>query len=185
MASSHLDYDILNNMDYVDDIEFSDFTLFPTSNDVDLDQLPDLNFFPHFDFNPKSSCLPIPCSASSTSHESSNNKHRCTRCSESFKRRCDLNRHLLKHTTPYKCSQSGCGAAFAENRRRKQHEKSVHGLATDEDLRKCAHCDYASIRPDAVRRHLKLKHGVSAFGPGARPRQLYLRVDLNDKQGRK
>lgn len=159
MALSNLDYDILNNMEYVDNIDFSDFTLLPTSNDVDIDHLPDLNFFPDFDFNPQSPCLPTPCSTSS--RESSNNKYRCTRCSESFKRRCDLNRHLLKHTTPFKCSRPGCGAAFAENRRCKQHEKAVHGLATDEDLRKCQYCDYASIRPDAVRRHLKLKHSVN------------------------
>ncbi|KIW59286.1 hypothetical protein PV05_03743 [Exophiala xenobiotica] len=90
MALSNLDYDILNNMNYVDDIDFSDFTLFPTSNDVDLDHLPDLNFFPdfdstlfptsndvdldhrpdlnffpEFDFNPQSPYLPTPCSASS------------------------------------------------------------------------------------------------------------------------
>ncbi|KAJ9614072.1 hypothetical protein H2200_002208 [Cladophialophora chaetospira] len=79
-------------------------------------------------------------------------------CSESFPRQCELTRHEFKHTRPFKCPH--CGRAFAEKRRCVQHVQSVHGLATDKDKTKCQLCEYAHVRPDAVKRHLRLKHGV-------------------------
>jgi len=150
---SLLDDDILNNMSYLDDFDFdidfnSDFDLYPANNNINLYDLPDLPFFPDLDLE-SSGPSPLP------SH-----RHHCPHCPESFRRRCELTRHLLRHTQPFKCTQSGCGAAFAEKRRCTQHEKAVHGLATDKDLRKCHLCGYTSIRPDAVKRHVRLKHGV-------------------------
>ncbi|KIW14515.1 hypothetical protein PV08_07299 [Exophiala spinifera] len=158
MTAPNLDYDILNNMDYLDDVNYDDFVLYPTS-DADIRMGDDLvsRFFPEFDFNPQSSHSPTPCSPAS---RTSNQMYHCTDCSESFRRPCDLNRHRLKHDTPFKCVQEGCGMAFSEKRRCKQHEKRRHGLVTEHDFKKCSLCDYNSIRPDAVRRHMKLKHGV-------------------------
>ncbi|KAI1625323.1 hypothetical protein EDD37DRAFT_649647 [Exophiala viscosa] len=152
MAHSNLDHDILNNTAYLDDFDFtSDFDLYPAADNVSLANLPDLNFFPEYDFNPQSPTQPTPCSPT--------HRFRCKDCPESFRRRCELNRHVLKHTMPFKCTR-GCGAAFAEKRRCSQHEKAAHGLATEKDRKKCHLCDYASLRPDAVKRHYKLKHGM-------------------------
>ncbi|KIW41456.1 uncharacterized protein PV06_07013 [Exophiala oligosperma] len=156
MTNSDLDYDILNNMNYLDDVNFDDFVLYPT-NDIDLDDSVVSRFFPEFDFNPQSSFSPTPCSPKS---HTSVQKYRCTDCSESFRRRCDLNRHRLKHDTPFRCSQDGCGVAFSEKRRCKQHEKREHGLLTEDDMKKCHVCGYTSIRPDSVKRHMRLRHGI-------------------------
>ncbi|KAK4948720.1 hypothetical protein LTR10_012724 [Elasticomyces elasticus] len=89
MAQSDLDHDILNNTTYLDDFDFtSDFDLYPAAGNVILNDLPDLNFFPEYDFNPQSPAQPTPCPAT--------HKFRCKNCPESFRRRCELNRHVLK-----------------------------------------------------------------------------------------
>lgn len=152
MAPPTLDHDILNNMAYLNDFDFdADFDLYPAANDIDINHLPNLNFFPEYDFNPQSQHEPTPCSPT--------HKYRCKDCAESFHRRCDLNRHILKHTKPFKCSQ-GCGAAFAEKRGCIRHEQAAHSLATDKDRKTCHLCGKAFLRTDALKRHLKLVHSV-------------------------
>jgi len=156
MEGSSLDYDILNNLNYLDNLDFgfgypSDFVLFPAEETFIQDNFTDATLFPDLDDL-------LPYSSPDVSPPPTH-KYQCEYCSESFPRRCELTRHLLKHTTPFKCTQPGCPAAFAEKRRCIQHIKAVHGLATDKDLRKCHLCGYSSIRPDAVKRHLRLKHG--------------------------
>jgi len=148
MSGSNLDYDILNDVNYLDDFDFeSDFDLFPMDVDFGLDSFSDVNFFPDLEPQP---LLDVP---------PTNQKPRCEYCSKSFRRKCELKSHVHKHTKPFKCTQPGCKAAYAENRRRVQHMKTAHGLALDKDFRKCQLCDYASIRPDALKRHM-LTHGM-------------------------
>lgn len=81
-------------------------------------------------------------------------------CPESFALQCDLTQHEFKHTRPFKCPHRG--QDFAEKRRCIQHVKAVHNLATEKDKTWCHLCDFASVRPDAVKRHLRLRHRVGA-----------------------
>jgi len=162
-----LDYDILNDMSHLEDFDFtSDFDLFPSTEDTpnldggNLYDLPELNSFQNLDDLELNLEMKSPTSSTDTTISTIDHKHRCPHCPASFRRKCDLTRHAHKHTTPFKCPQPNCGATFAENRRCRQHMKVAHGLLNDNDLRKCTLCEYASIRPDAVKRHLRLKHGV-------------------------
>jgi len=156
MNNVELDYDILNNPTNLEDFNFTDyyndFTLFATSESFIDSPFTDANFYPSldsFDLSqpPDEAAPPMP-------------KYSClyAGCTESFARQCELTRHEYKHTRPFQCQH--CGRAFAEKRRCIQHEQSVHGLATDTDKTKCHLCHYAHVRPDAVKRHLRLKHGV-------------------------
>ena len=67
---------------------------------------------------------------------------------------------MNKHNKPYKCLF--CSDQFVEKRRCDQHMLTIHNLATESDYTHCGWgtCPYKSLRPDAVKRHKKLKqHG--------------------------
>jgi len=156
MSSFELDYDILNNPNNLDDFNltdyYNDFTLFATSESfIDL-PFTEANLFPSLE---SIDSFDGPANAAPPT-----NKFFCqfAGCTESFVRQCELTRHEYKHTRPFQCRC--CGRPFAEKRRCVQHEQSVHGLATDKDKTKCHLCHYAHVRPDAVKRHLRLRHGV-------------------------
>ena len=148
-----LDYDILNNPTYLNDFDlagyYNDFTLFPTNEN--FPQSPFTNAFPSVDSYDPSGSPVAPL------HEF---ECQFPGCTESFPRQCELTRHEYKHTKPFSCPH--CGRAFAEKRRCLQHVQSVHGFATEKDKTQCHLCKYAHVRPDAVKRHLRLKHGVGA-----------------------
>jgi len=155
MEGSGLDHDILNNLGYLDDFNFDladydDFELLPGAASLVQSPFASASFFPSLDSYEAPESLMAPPTQ----------KFRCQfgDCSESFARQCELTRHEYKHTRPFKCPH--CGRAFAEKRRCVQHVQSVHDLATDKDKTKCHLCKYAHVRPDAVKRHLRLKHGV-------------------------
>ncbi|KIW29593.1 uncharacterized protein PV07_05399 [Cladophialophora immunda] len=168
MEGSGLDYDILNNLSYLDNFEygslldglgcdsFSDPILFTSDESFIQPPFTDAALFPPLDPSPPASLAPLPI-----------HKHRCQfeGCAESFARPCELRRHEYKHTKPFKCPQ--CSRPFAEKRRCIQHVQAVHGLATDEDKVKCHLCRYSAVRPDAVKRHLRLKHGVGEKSEGS------------------
>lgn len=154
MENVGLDYDILNNPIYLNDFDLTgyhkDFTLFPTNKSLPQSPISNTSFFPRLESydSPNSvDALPV-------------RRFECqfTGCTESFQRQCELTRHEYKHTKPFSCPH--CGRAFAEKRRCVQHIQSVHDLATEKDKTKCHLCKYAHVRPDAVKRHLRLKHGV-------------------------
>ncbi|EXJ76424.1 uncharacterized protein A1O5_00932 [Cladophialophora psammophila CBS 110553] len=167
MGGSALDFDILNNLSYLDDFEcnsygdfdynsyggveyetYDDVVLFPTDQSFIQPPFTNVHMFPALDsLSPPDNLGPLP-----------QHKYRCADCTESFARRCELTRHEFKHTKPFQCPQ--CGRPFAEKRRCIQHVQAVHGLATEEDKVKCHLCKYAHVRPDAVKRHMRLKHGV-------------------------
>jgi hypothetical protein len=187
-----MDWDILNNASYASSInyaDYQDFTLVPSyshsahlgsnysaanqshvddalpvlnSNDDFLAPTPEDNNYLFYNLD----LITTPLEENFLSEPSNNNgnKFRCQHvaCTESFPRQCDLTRHELKHTKPFQCQH--CGREFAEKRRCIQHIQSVHGIATEKDKTKCFLCQYASIRPDAVKRHLKLKHGITGAG---------------------
>ena len=150
-----LDHDILNNLSYLEGSNFTDydFDLFPTSQSFIDSPFTEANLFPSLDTSDAPGSVP----------SSSGHKLRCQLgdCTESFPRQCELTRHEYKHTRPFKCTQ--CGRAFAEKRRCIQHVQSVHDLATEKDKTKCRLCHYSHVRPDAVKRHLRLKHGVGVY----------------------
>lgn len=166
IEGSALDYDILNNLNYLDSPDFgigfpSDFVLLPMDQSFIQDPVNDGTLFPDLDeLLPQSSPdIPPPPPPPPVPH-----KHRCSNCSRSFARKCELDRHTLRYTKPFRCTQPGCGAAFAEKRRCLQHILAVHEQATQKDLRKCHSCPYSSIRPDALKRHIKLKHRDKSEG---------------------
>ncbi|OAL24636.1 hypothetical protein AYO22_05425 [Fonsecaea multimorphosa] len=169
MEGLGLDYDILNNLSYLDDFDYDsnlvsfendsyrDSVLFPSEESFILPPFTDANLFPALDSqSPPDGPVLLPT-----------HKHRCQfgDCTESFARPCELKRHEYKHTKPFICPQ--CGRPFAEKRRCIQHVQAVHGLATDEEKVKCHLCKYSHVRPDAVKRHLKLKHGVGEKSEGS------------------
>jgi hypothetical protein len=189
-----MDWDILNNTSYASGINYADYQDFPLVPDYSHGALPRSNYpgadqvyidnaLP--ELNPNDDFLaPTPEDNNNLFHDlnfittppeddevlepatnnDNANKFTCQHagCTESFTRQCDLTRHELKHTKPFQCQH--CGREFAEKRRCIQHIQSVHGIATEKDKTKCYLCQYASIRPDAVKRHLKLKHGVTGAG---------------------
>ncbi|KIW80144.1 hypothetical protein Z517_06759 [Fonsecaea pedrosoi CBS 271.37] len=153
MEGMKLDYDILNNLSYLDNFEYdsyNDFSLFSSDESFIQPPFTDADLFPALDLQSSPlSIVPLPTY-----------KYRCHfgDCTESFARPCELRRHEYKHTKPFKCPH--CSRPFAEKRRCIQHVQAVHGLATDEDKVKCHLCKYSHVRPDAVKRHLRLKHGI-------------------------
>jgi uncharacterized C2H2 Zn-finger protein len=150
-----LDYDILNNLSYLDQLnvaEYKDFDLLPTAETFISSPYTDASLFPSLDsFDPLDTAISPQTQRFYCQHGD---------CEESFARQCELTRHEYKHTRPFACPH--CGRAFAEKRRCIQHIQSVHNLATDRDKVKCHLCKYAQVRPDAVKRHLMLKHGIGA-----------------------
>ncbi|KIW63033.1 hypothetical protein PV04_09912 [Phialophora macrospora] len=164
VTSLELDYDILNNTSYLADFNLSgyydDFTVIPTNDSFIQSPLSDANFFASLDsFN-----SPLEAAASQQAQQFCCQYSGCT---ESFSRRCELTRHEFKHTKPFRCPH--CGRAFAEKRRCVQHIQSVHDLATDNDKTRCHACDYAHVRPDAVKRHLRLRHGIGTKSERSSP----------------
>lgn len=164
MADSVLDHDILNNLRYIEDFDFtSDFDLFPLNDENFLSggsftEVP--LFFPDSLTESSPDCLPSPPASSAQTTK----KYQCPACPRSFPRACDLKRHALRHEKPFQCSQPACNKVFAEKRRRDQHVLAVHGLATPQDLHRCALCGYETVRPDALKRHIRLKHGSRSNG---------------------
>ncbi|OAP62082.1 hypothetical protein AYL99_04285 [Fonsecaea erecta] len=169
MEGLGLDYDILNNLSYLDDFgydgnlssfeydSYGDSVLFPSDESFIQPPFTDADLFPALEApSPAESLSPLPA-----------HKHRCQfgDCTESFARPCELRRHEYKHTKPFQCPQ--CSRPFAEKRRCIQHVQAVHGLATDKDKAKCHLCQYSHVRPDAVKRHLKLRHGVGEKSEGS------------------
>jgi len=162
MDSFELDHDILNNLDYLEDFNFvnyledvpctsyNDFTLFPTDESFIESPFTDGSLFP--DLAGINTPGPAPANLVPTFICQYGN------CRVSFQRQCELTRHEYKHTRPFICPQ--CGRDFPEKRRCVQHVQSVHGLATDKDKTQCHLCKYSHVRPDAVKRHQRLKHGV-------------------------
>ncbi|EXJ53940.1 hypothetical protein A1O7_09277 [Cladophialophora yegresii CBS 114405] len=156
MAGLELDYDILNHPSFLPDFNLSeyykDFTLFTSNQSFIQSPLSNASFFPSLDsYNSPMAAAP-------------QQVHRfCCQfagCTLTFARQCELTRHGYKHTRPFGCPH--CGRTFAEKRRCVQHIQSVHDLATDDDKTMCHVCNYAHVRPDAVKRHLRLKHGIGA-----------------------
>lgn len=153
MEGFDLDHDILNNLNYLDDFDFADyddFDLFPTSESLIQSPFTNASLFPTLDSYNSPESIGTP----------QTHKYRCQYedCTKSFPRQCELTRHEYKHTRPFICPH--CSRAFAEKRRCVQHVQSVHDLATDKDKTKCHLCKYAHVRPDAVKRHLRLKHRI-------------------------
>ncbi|ETI19392.1 hypothetical protein G647_09225 [Cladophialophora carrionii CBS 160.54] len=175
MAGFELDYDILNNTSYLADFNLSeyynDFTLFPTNQSFIQPPLSDASLFPSLD------------SHNSPRAAAPQQIHRfCCQfagCTLTFARQCELTRHEYKHTRPFGCPH--CGRGFAEKRRCVQHIQSVHDLATDNDKTRCHVCNYAHVRPDAVKRHLRLKHGIGAKSERSSPTTS---TEHSDNQGR-
>ena len=158
-----LDYEILNNLSYLDDFDFNcDFTLFPTDNS--WDSFDHTQLFPDIDYPPQQN------------KSQAAQFNRCSHCNATFSKRHELNRHLLKHTKPYTCNVPGCGASFAEKRGCDRHMKSRHGNPSTKGGSasvKCRFCKYSSTRPDAVQRHLRTQHGVQvSFKSGSSPATL-------------
>lgn len=155
-----LDHDILNNLNYLDQFNFADYTdfdLVPQTEDYYIESSfpTPAGFFPPLDTN-------TPPESMAPSGQQPQKLFHCQfeGCTKSFARQCELTRHEHKHTRPFRCPH--CGRAFAEKRRCVQHIQSVHDLATEKDKTKCHMCFYAHVRPDAVKRHMRLKHGVGA-----------------------
>ena len=173
--SFELDHDILNNLSYLEAfnfIDYNDFDLFSTNESsirsgfTSVGLFPDLGVFEGPETAPYTRAHKFSCQFGA--------------CTESFPRQCELTRHELKHTRPFKCTH--CAHDFAEKRRCIQHVQSVHGLATDNDKTKCHLCRYAHVRPDAVKRHLRLKHGVGlkpVGSPSTSPE-----IEAGGRQGR-
>jgi hypothetical protein len=165
VASLELDYDILNNPSYLADFNLSgyydDFTLLPTDESFIQSPFANASFFPTLDsYN-------SPHEAAAASPQAQKFCCQFAGCTESFARRCELTRHEYKHTKPFKCPH--CGRAFAEKRRCVQHIQSVHGLATENDKTRCHVCGYDAVRPDAVKRHLRLRHGIGTKSERSSP----------------
>ena len=188
MEGFGLDYDILNNPTYLNDFDLIeyyndfggltdynyDFTLLPANESFLQSPFTNDSLFPTLpSYDPLEGLAPAdtnvnpfpalpsydsPASASADTPPAHRFQCAFGDCTESFPRQCELTRHEYKHTRPFKCPH--CGRAFAEKRRCVQHVQSVHDLATENDKTKCQLCKYAHVRPDAVKRHLRLKHGV-------------------------
>ncbi|KAK0724495.1 hypothetical protein B0H67DRAFT_107144 [Lasiosphaeris hirsuta] len=80
-----------------------------------------------------------------------------TPCERSFKRGCDLRKHMKNHLRPTMCEF--CSKGFAENKDLKRHVRAHHG---DEvggrgaDFR-CPACSYTTNRDDNLKRHRDTK----------------------------
>ena len=155
MEGFELDYDILNNLNYLESLNFADyndFDLLPAAESLIQPPFTDASFFPSLDkYDTPTGETTTPVQRVFCQHGD---------CIQSFSRPSELTRHEYKHTRPFKCPH--CGRAFAEKRRCVQHIRSVHDLATDKDKTKCHMCKYAHVRPDAVKRHLRLKHRIGS-----------------------
>jgi hypothetical protein len=167
-CSLDLDYDILTNPKHLDNFNltdyYNDFTLFATTETFIDSPFSDLALYPSLE---SLNTSPLPPPAPSPQPSPAPPRYFCifANCTESFARQCELTRHEFKHTQPFVCRL--CARPFAEKRRCLQHEQTVHGLATDTDKTKCSLCSYSHVRPDAVKRHLKLKHGAGSPSSGS------------------
>jgi uncharacterized Zn-finger protein len=84
-------------------------------------------------------------------------KYSCDRCSQQYKQKSHLDRHieathlLIKH----KCNYEGCNKEFTKSWSLKQHQ-FTHNIK--QLPHKCSLCKSAFIRKDKLRKHMAISH---------------------------
>ncbi|KAH7400538.1 hypothetical protein DE146DRAFT_781025 [Phaeosphaeria sp. MPI-PUGE-AT-0046c] len=109
---------------------------------------------------------PLGTSTSTASSDSSSSRSpqalllECTECKDTFKRFCDLNRHMVSiHIRPFKCPELGCQQRpFGLKADLKRHMSTVHCMKSSSSGIKCSFdgCSRKFSRQDNMRRHAKI-----------------------------
>ncbi|KAE9364071.1 hypothetical protein N431DRAFT_564567 [Stipitochalara longipes BDJ] len=99
-----------------------------------------------------------------TSPQTSSAQYTCPRCSNTYPRRCDLNKHMTIHTRPHNCPIQSCTRTFATRKDLTRHLHDRHSDNFGRTSVLCNHLDCADEqsvfgRRDNLRRHWRLCHG--------------------------
>lgn len=89
----------------------------------------------------------------------------CPKCDSAFYRTCDYNKHLKKHTRPFKCAHDGCTMEFQYNKDLTRHNLNMHQTGPKVlyccPLKTCKASNsggHGFVRKDNLRRHIKNQH---------------------------
>ncbi|KAF4529146.1 hypothetical protein B566_EDAN017607 [Ephemera danica] len=87
----------------------------------------------------------------------------CDECDATFKRKCDLNRHIdMVHITKQKRARDFpcdmCNKSFTSSLGRYSHKRLVHGLYIEHKIYSCKYCESTFKRQPYLRAHVKMHH---------------------------
>ena len=78
-------------------------------------------------------------------------------CGKYFKDKRTYNRHIKRHTKPYKCNVNGCLRTFGSKWDLKIH-KRIH---ENQKIEVCSYCGIKFVDPNTLRRHIQSYHITS------------------------
>ncbi len=77
----------------------------------------------------------------------------CSHCDKIFRRKCELKRHMMRHTGEYKYFCEPCKKGFAQKYRYEDHMKIHSGMRFY-----CNYCGNNFTSSDQLKRHLRIVH---------------------------
>ncbi|RMJ04960.1 hypothetical protein CDV36_014363 [Fusarium kuroshium] len=81
--------------------------------------------------------------------------HKCPECDKSFARKCELTKHLMRHSRPYGCTFPGCSKGYGSKNDWMRHESTMH---YQPDKWKCDH-----LKPNSTEACGKVHHHRQDF----------------------
>ncbi|KAF2806834.1 uncharacterized protein BDZ99DRAFT_523400 [Mytilinidion resinicola] len=87
----------------------------------------------------------------------------CPECNKTLPRRCDLKKHMKRHTRPYGCTFPNCKRSFGSKSDWKRHENSQHFQLETwrcQQSKEQSCCAELFYRREVFEEHLKEKHTV-------------------------
>lgn len=122
------------------------------------------------------------------SPESAERRCKCDQCPKSFKRRCDLRKHMKRHSRPYGCTFEGCTKKFGSKNDWKRHENTRHyrieawRCHEPNPTSKINQCAKVFHRREQYQTHLKEQHNIKDDAEIRNRSQKY-RVGRNGQSG--